>query len=194
MENKEDYRKCQTRKALFDTIFRLLEDYQIDELSVVDICREANIHRTTFYSHFEDKYHLVYSAFQELRQNLFDGFTERSKHLSLIELARLTAGITFEYVQKHYIRVCRIFATNKNNAVQEILRKVVERSINDMLLYYKAKVEYRLPISVISGFLAGGFINLGMMYFGNSHMKINKQELTHYIDIILEEGLYIPEQ
>ncbi len=194
MENKEDYRKHNTRKALFDTVFRLLENEQIDKLSVVDICKEANIHRTTFYSHFEDKYHLVYSAFHELRQHLFDGFTERSKHLSLIELSRLAAIIMFDYIEKYYNRVCRIFANNKNNVVQELLRRVVERSIYDMLLFYKGKVEYRLPVSIISGFLAGGFINLGMMYVGSSHMKINKQELTHYIDIILEEGLYIPQE
>ncbi|NCA92376.1 TetR/AcrR family transcriptional regulator [bacterium] len=194
MQNKEDYRKQSTRKALFDTVFRLIETEQIDKLSVVDICREANIHRTTFYSHFEDKYHLVYCAFHELRERLFDGFSVKAKEMPLIELSRLTAIIIFDYIEKHYNAVWRIFSNNKNNVVREILRRVVERSIYDMLLFYKGKIEYRLPVSVISGFLAGGFINLGMMYVGNSHMKINKQELTHYIDIILEEGLYIPQQ
>lgn len=193
MRFKEDCRTKNTKKALYDTIFALLESESLDRISVVDICRAANVHRTTFYSHFEDKYHLVYIALHEIRENLFDGFTQRSKHLSLTELSRLTAAIMFDYLEKYHDRIFRIFANNKNSMVQDILRKVVESSINDMLIYYKGKVEYLLPLSVISGFLTGGFINLGMMYVGSSHMQIEKEQLTKYIDIILQQGLYIPE-
>lgn len=191
---KEDCRTLNTRKSLYDTIFKLLEKKSLDKISVVDICLAANVHRTTFYSHFEDKYHLVYSALHEIRENLFDGFTEQSKHLSLNELSRVTAVIMFDYVEKYHDRIFRIFANNKNSMVQDILRKVVESSISDMLAYYKGKVEYLLPPLVISGFLTGGFINLGMMYVGSNYIKIDKSELANYIDIILQEGLYVPKE
>lgn len=159
---------------------------------MVDICAAAKVHRTTFYSHFEDKYDLVKSALHEIREEIFDGFSQRSKELPLIELAQLTAVIVFDYVEKYHGRIFRIFANNKNSMVQDILRKEVERSIYDMLVYYKGVVEYLLPLTVISGFLAGGFINLGMMYVGSNYLKINKSELTKYIDIILQDGLYVP--
>lgn len=192
MANVEDCRTLHTRKSLFDTIFMLLEKESLDKISVVDICREANVHRTTFYSHFQDKYDLVYAAFNNIREILFDGFTQQSKHISLNELSRVTAVIVFEYIAKYHDIIFRIFANNKNPAVHDILRKVVECSITDMLSYYKGKVDYLLPLSVISGFLTGGFINLGMMYVGSSHIKIENTELTQYIDIILQQGLYMP--
>ncbi len=189
---KEDHRKLNTKKSLYRTIFTLLEKDSLDNISVVDICAAAKVHRTTFYSHFEDKYDLVKSALHEIREEIFDGFSQRSKELPLIELAQLTAVIVFDYVEKYHGRIFRIFANNKNSMVQDILRKEVERSIYDMLVYYKGVVEYLLPLTVISGFLAGGFINLGMMYVGSNYLKINKSELTKYIDIILQDGLYVP--
>lgn len=188
----EDSRAVHTKKALYDTILMLLEKESLDKISVVDICLAANVHRTTFYCHFEDKYDLVHCAIHEIREKLFDGFTEQSKHLSLNELSHITAMIVFDYLEKYHDRMFRIFAGNKNPMVHDILRKVVECSISDMLSYYEGKVDYLLPLSVISGFLTGGFINLGMMYVGSSHIKMDKTELAQYIDIILQDGLYIP--
>lgn len=189
---KEDYRKLHTQKSLYRTILLLLEKESLDKISVVDICTATNVHRTTFYSHFEDKYDLVRKALHEIREDIFDGFSQRAKELPLNELARLTAAIVFDYVGKYHDRIFRIFANNKNSMVQDILRKEVECSIYDMMKYYEGKIDYLLPLTVISGFLAGGFINLGMMYVGSNHLKISKAELTKYIDILLQEGLYIP--
>ena len=52
---REDLRQRRTRKLLADALLSLLEERPLSEISVVDICQRAMVHRTTFYAHFDDK-------------------------------------------------------------------------------------------------------------------------------------------
>lgn len=47
----EDPRQTRTRAALGDALMRLLASSPLDAISVAAICREAGVHRTTFYGH-----------------------------------------------------------------------------------------------------------------------------------------------
>ncbi|MFF2371603.1 TetR/AcrR family transcriptional regulator [Agromyces sp. NPDC058110] len=48
-----DPRQLRTRHALADALVRLLETKPLDEIGVAELCREAGVHRTTFYGHFD---------------------------------------------------------------------------------------------------------------------------------------------
>jgi AcrR family transcriptional regulator len=48
-----DPRQVRTRQALAAALARLLEAKPLDEISVAELCREAGVHRTTFYGHFD---------------------------------------------------------------------------------------------------------------------------------------------
>ena len=64
-EDHLDLRQRKTRKLLVEALAQLLTERPYQELSVVDICRRAMVHRTTFYAHFNDK--------QELLRYLLEG-------------------------------------------------------------------------------------------------------------------------
>ena len=49
----------------------LMEEQPYGEITVVDICQRAMVHRTTFYAHFEDKNDL----FQYVLKNMMDRFS-----------------------------------------------------------------------------------------------------------------------
>lgn len=65
---REDLRQRRTKKFLVHALLALMEERPFQELSVVDICERAMVHRTTFYAHFEDKYALLRYAIGELQQ------------------------------------------------------------------------------------------------------------------------------
>ncbi len=76
MGGKEDMRQRRSRQHLTDALMGLMEERPYGEISVVDICQRAMVHRTTFYAHFEDKNDL----FEYMLQNMMDRFSEnRSK-------------------------------------------------------------------------------------------------------------------
>ncbi|MRG59939.1 TetR family transcriptional regulator [Agromyces sp. CFH 90414] len=52
-QHQLDPRQLRTRRALAEALVRLLERVPLDEISVAELCREAGVHRTTFYGHFD---------------------------------------------------------------------------------------------------------------------------------------------
>ena len=61
----EDLRVQRTYLLLKNALLELLAKKSFDEIKVNDICNLAMIHRTTFYSHFQDKYDLLEYCKQE---------------------------------------------------------------------------------------------------------------------------------
>lgn len=67
-EEHLDLRQRKTRKLLVEALARLLEERPFQELSVTDICRQAMVHRTTFYAHFTDKQELLHYLLESLER------------------------------------------------------------------------------------------------------------------------------
>lgn len=66
----DDRRILRTRRTLTDALLALLSERGWDELSVQDICDRADIGRSTFYAHFQNKEELLASGFNHLRDAL----------------------------------------------------------------------------------------------------------------------------
>ena len=73
----EDLRVQRTYLLLKNALLELLAKKSFDEIKVNDICNLAMIHRTTFYSHFQDKYDLLEYCIKNIEQEL----TEKIKRI-----------------------------------------------------------------------------------------------------------------
>ncbi len=60
----EDLRIIRTKYNLKESLQKLLQDNKLEEITVLNICDYAMIHRATFYKHYEDKYHLLQDIYQ----------------------------------------------------------------------------------------------------------------------------------
>ncbi|MBR3594239.1 MAG: TetR/AcrR family transcriptional regulator [Clostridia bacterium] len=67
-----DRRQKRTRRAIFDAFCSLLERKRYDHITVQDIIDEADVGRTTFYSHFETKDLLLDALCEELFCHIFE--------------------------------------------------------------------------------------------------------------------------
>ena len=54
-KRKTDLRVVKTHHALNEAFLRLLEERSLDDITVNDLCTEADIRRATFYKHFSGK-------------------------------------------------------------------------------------------------------------------------------------------
>lgn len=62
MGKREDLRVVKTRKALIGAVESLALEKDIEEVTVSELCARAGVSRSTFYSHFADKFDLVQCA------------------------------------------------------------------------------------------------------------------------------------
>ena len=67
-----DRRQLKTRKAIFHAFRSLLENKRYDHITVQDIIDEADVGRSTFYSHFETKDLLLDAMCEELFYHVFE--------------------------------------------------------------------------------------------------------------------------
>ena len=67
---KEDLRVIKTRKKIEDTFLEMRLHQSLREIRVNELCRRAQINKTTFYYHYQD----IYQLSEQLEQKLFDGY------------------------------------------------------------------------------------------------------------------------
>lgn len=77
--DKEDLRIRRTKTFLMQALIRLMEKQSFEQISVIDICNEALVHRATFYKHYKDKYDLLTNTLETLKVYIFaDNASERA--------------------------------------------------------------------------------------------------------------------
>ena len=73
-----DRRIINTKKKLTNTLLVLIAKKRINDITVLELCKEANINRTTFYKYYKDIEDLIFKIEESLLTDL-----EKYKILSL---------------------------------------------------------------------------------------------------------------
>lgn len=71
-----DKRILKTKKCLKDALLELLKDNAFEKITVTKICEVANTSRITFYTYYSDKYELLSSIFEDMKENNLREFHE----------------------------------------------------------------------------------------------------------------------
>lgn len=57
----EDRRVRKTKKAIYDVFFELTKEKKLNEITIKELCAQADINKSTFYLHYRDIYDLANS-------------------------------------------------------------------------------------------------------------------------------------
>lgn len=86
-----DIRIQKTKKSIEDAFLHLIKENSFTDITIKDICDQAMISRSTFYSHYKDKYDLLEYYFNKVISNFtalgINYFSDKSMSLK-IETAR----------------------------------------------------------------------------------------------------------
>ncbi len=74
MNTKNNQRYRDSEKRMQNALMKLMENQELKDVTVMDICKEAHINRTTFYAHYEDIYDLMSKVERVIRQDLYEEF------------------------------------------------------------------------------------------------------------------------
>lgn len=76
-KNRLDRRILRSRKLMQDALLKLLEIKDYPKISISEITHQADVARTTFYSHFNTKDELLMSYIDDIFENFFDKLREQ---------------------------------------------------------------------------------------------------------------------
>ena len=72
MDTEKDRRVIKTKKSIQSTLVSMMKENSYQEISVSNLCRNADIGRGTFYLHYND----IYEVVQELEDSILESFKD----------------------------------------------------------------------------------------------------------------------
>lgn len=101
MNTKGNQRAVETENRIKYVFLNLLKEKDISRISVSEICKRAEIHRTTFYVHYKDVTDLMEHLVTEMYRQVVGLFVEEGKGMRPGGFRHL-----FELIQKHRAFFC----------------------------------------------------------------------------------------
>lgn len=186
MDYKIDLRVVKTKKNLYQSLLLIMKDKPFEEIKVSDICEKALVNRSTFYNHFEDKYELLYSLIQDLKESLTNDLNQnenldntKNYYMKMIELF-------LDHVDENIKIYSAIIRNNKNSIVIDMISDTIETDIKSKLTNTLITT---IPSDFISKFYIGAIINVGLEYLRNPK-KYSKKDVLKYLNELLPDTIY----
>ena len=183
---KEDRRNAYTERVIRDALYQLLQSSPIDKISVTEVCRLAEINRSTFYLHYTDCQdvlnkeidkacdHLIAYLDEHRNVDIFDTVLEfRDLLLRDTELVFLaqhsgdptTAFQKFINYAKHTFAM-RIMETSSlpENAAEWVAQFAATGAMSTILTVAQESKSEELREAVIRSYFNGGLKESGTLY------------------------------
>ena len=147
-----DRRIKKTEDQILQATLRLLQNQTMDDLTVKEICNEANVSRSTFYLHYTEPKDIVEQLYNDVAvtlTNILDNFDLSSDSANLKEFLYAI----FEEVEMYKDYFVVLLTTGYHSNFRRRLKKILEDKIlNDNMYRYKNTKKFEYIVSfVISG-------------------------------------------
>lgn len=184
---KEDLRVTKTKKLLYETLISLMEEKSFEEIKVSDICKKALINRSTFYSHYSDKYELFMELINALKLSLFNSLNTNENNVNTREYFIELINILLNHIDDKKNIYYSILINNRNSIITDIILDVVSKDINSRITNDKISTNY-IPTEIVSKFYLGAVISIGIEYL-ESKNKYSKEDMIKYIDKLIPSNI-----
>ncbi|RPI81468.1 MAG: TetR/AcrR family transcriptional regulator [Chloroflexi bacterium] len=162
----KDRRIRRTRQLLHEALISLIQEQPYKNISVQDILDRADIGRSTFYSHFQDKDDLFRYGFEKMLESLTrhmnnPGQLEGSSHIfPSLEL--------FQHIQENH----KLYTAIMGGQGLEFMFKYGQKSLSQRIQrhlesYHSDRENLSIPFSILSTYLAGALITLLQWWLDN---------------------------
>lgn len=129
-EGHLDLRQRKTRALLVKALAELMEERPFSELSVVDICSRAMVHRTTFYAHFNDKRELLSYLLSQLEQECVETCLPKEEMTSPKDYFLTAAKNTLEFFQNRR----SLYLACLNSGMEAEVHVLSDRAVQELCL------------------------------------------------------------
>lgn len=179
---REDPRQRRSRRRLSEAFLSLVAERNYRDISVVDICERAMVHRTTFYAHFEDKdalfRYVLEEELAEAAKNRPPRTAEGGFWNSLKE--ELAVALQFCATHRHiYLTGMASGGYAEMRAIEEHLSQRVKKIVLDA---YPGESLYMAEMT--GRFYAGSLMNVAQWWMVNN-IPISEEELLELMSRLL---------
>ena len=161
MAKKTDRRVQRTRKLIQEALVSLILEKRYDKITVQEIIDRANVGRSTFYAHFQDKEDLLASNFANYSAH-WDGQQEESGHAVPEQSPHILHSLEFFlHANEAYEFHQAMFEGGGAEVMIETGRQHMMADVqNHLHEIFGEDEKLAIPLPVITNFLAGGLLSV----------------------------------
>jgi len=150
-----DRRKQRTRQAVSQALIALIQEKRYDAITVQDVCDRANVGRSTFYAHYQDKDDLLTTNFSDVMKSLGQPLAYRDGQL-VFPIAPL-----FEHVQGHQ----HLYKALLWGGGMDVLMRAGQKQWSQQIEHYVGALlkdgrQPAVPIAIVASYIAGSLQTL----------------------------------
>lgn len=186
--NKKDLRVIKTRNALYKTLLELMKEKSFEEIKVSDICEHALINRSTFYSHYEDKYELLKDAIDDIKNSLIQELSKNTNITNTKEYYLEMIKLFLNNIEDKRDIYLGIMINNRNSIMVDIIYDVLDHDITSRLKNEKKNKSNKIPTHIVAKFYLGAVFNVGIEYLRNNNLY-SKQDIINYLENLIPNNL-----
>ncbi len=153
---KDDRRSARTRTLLERALYELMKEKRYDAITVQDILDQANVGRSTFYAHYQDKEDLMISSLENVLEMFVRHINGQEDGLPMI----LTEDF-FQHIQENQALYQAMAWGRGMDLLFGKAQPQVSRNIAAHLAaHMKQGEEPAVPMEVTATYLSGAFLVL----------------------------------
>ena len=194
----EDKRIVKTKRTLKAAMIEMLSKEDFEHISITQLCRQADISRITFYSHYNDKYALLDEMFDDMLKIGTEDYYRRQKENN--PSGRLAAGyvnMLDSILELYYSRFEFFGQANpeKNPYLASRLYSIILETVEKHTLHVKKRLRLKYSPKKIAGFVCFGMLG----FVNESHREKTplqqiRQEARELLTDLLRSGVLTEEE
>lgn len=181
---KTDRRVQRTRQMLHEALISLILEKGYDRITVQDIVDKANVGRSTFYDHFQDKDDLLISDLRE-----FHDFLDQGTEYEASDNSLLSSLHVFRHAQQNH----RLYKALLGGEGINLVLSASKKQLSDEVLLRLDKLSAcgrlnRVPPVVVANHLSGSLLNLLTWWLDND-MPYSPEEMEEMYQLLVKPGV-----
>lgn len=182
-----DRRIQKTRKALSEALSSLMFEKRYESIAIQEILDQANIGRSTFYTHFRDKDELLVNGLKDLME--FLRHAQRATPASSTKNYEKVIGFSlamFEHIHDHR----KLFKSLVGGYGWDIVRQHMEEMLVQLMKeearpLFKKKVSSEVPFELFIHFLGSTFISVMTWWQDNRNLLSPKEINALFRELVI---------
>lgn len=188
---EEDRRVERTRRAIRHGLLSLMLEKRYEKITVQEIIDRANVGRSTFYNHFQDKDDLLLRGIAEIPfrdDQESSGFASRRAAAENREAGGMHTAGMFEHSRQNH-RLHRVmFKQGRENPILEKVTRFLHERVEQELSAMAGSGDPDVPEAVIAHFMTGGLLSL-IRWWHDNGFPYTPEEMDSFVKRIVMPGL-----
>lgn len=178
MYNGNNPTALKSQQWLTQTLLELMEEKPYVDISIMDICKKADLSRQTFYNYFESKDDL----FRYLLRSTYE-----KKLNSLTEIPSSDEAISafVSVVRENPRMVNAIVKNNMGNLVSDEIFNAITHFLNRFIPNFEHQPDFAYHVVLLSGALTHF-----MLYYARTNKELSEKEMTKILETFLSGKVF----